>query len=82
MKILLSILISAAMFANEVQMNASNVSDAGMIAPQEQQTVQNEEDGITVKDVAVAVATPVVIAGAVVAAIVTAPVWLVKKIFE
>ena len=82
MKILLSILISAAMFANEVQINESNVSDAGITAPQEQQTVQNEESGITAKDVAVAVATPVVIAGAVVAAVVTAPVWLVKKIFE
>ncbi|MDD2780880.1 hypothetical protein [Sulfuricurvum sp.] len=82
MKILLSILISAAMFANEVQINESNVSDAGITAPQEQQTVQNEESGITAKDVVVAVATPVVVAGAVVAAVVTSPVWLVKKIFE
>ena len=64
MKILLSILISAAMFANEVQINESNVSDAGITAPQEQQTVQNEESGITAKDVVVAVATPVVVAGA------------------
>lgn len=77
MKILLSILISAAMFANEVQINESNVSDAGITAPQEQQTVQNEESGITAKDVVVAVATPVVVA-----AVVTSPVWLVKKIFE
>lgn len=82
MKILLSILISVGLFANEIQMNESNVSDAGITAPQEQQTVQNEESGITVKDVAVAVATPVVIAGAIVAAVVTSPVWLVKKIFE
>lgn len=82
MKLVLSLLISAAMFANEVQMNESNVSGTPVITSQEQQTAQSEESGITVKDVAVAVATPVVVAGAVVAAVVTAPVWLVKKIFE
>lgn len=82
MKILLSILISVVMFANEVQMNESNVSDTGMSTLQEQQTYQSEENGITVKDVAVAVATPVVVAGAIVAAVVTAPVWLIKKVFE
>lgn len=82
MKILLSILISVVMFANEVQMNESNVSDAGMSTLQEQQTYQSEESGITAKDVAVAVATPVVVAGAIVAAVVTAPVWLIKKVFE
>lgn len=82
MKILLSILISVVMFANEVQMNESNVSDAGMSTLQEQQTYQSEESGISAKDVAVAVATPVVVAGAIVAAVVTAPVWLIKKVFE
>lgn len=82
MKILLSILISVVMFANEVQMNESNVSDTGMSTLQEQQTYQSEESGITAKDVAVAVATPVVVAGAIVAAVVTAPVWLIKKVFE
>ena len=82
MKILLSILISAAMFANEVQINESNVSGAGITGPQAQQTVQNEESGITAKDVVAALGTRVVVAGAVVAAVVTSPVWLVKKIFE
>lgn len=82
MKILLSILIPVVMFANEVQMNESNVSDAGMSTLQEQQTYQSEENGISAKDVAVAVATPVVVAGAIVAAVVTAPVWLIKKVFE
>lgn len=82
MKLVLSLLISAAMLASEVQMNESNVSGTPVITSQEQQTAQSEESGITVKDVAVAVATPVVVAGAVVAAVVTAPVWLVKKIFE
>ena len=45
---------------------------------QEQPT---ESKGVTAMDVAGYVATPVFVAGAVVAAIVISPVWLAKKIF-
>lgn len=40
----------------------------------------NETSSISAKDVLVAAATPVVLAGAIVAAIVISPIWLIKKI--
>lgn len=79
MKILLSILLSIAMFANEVQINESNPE---IVTVQEQQVAQDDGNGITATDVLAVIAMPVYVAGAIVTAIVVAPIWLVKKIFE
>lgn len=50
-----------------------------------EQSIQKEQadnsEGITVKKVFIAIATPVVIVGAVVTMIVVFPIWLVKKAF-
>ncbi|ADR35279.1 hypothetical protein Sulku_2626 (plasmid) [Sulfuricurvum kujiense DSM 16994] len=52
----------------------------GNITAVHAQPHNNETSGISAKDVLVAAATPVVIAGAIVAAVVVSPIWIIKKI--
>lgn len=78
-KIILTAVLAASLLANE-----SNVVDTNVTQPTVQETTasQSESSGITTKDVAVAIGVPIFVAGAVVAAVVVSPIWLVKKVFE
>lgn len=69
-------LIASSIYAGEVDMNTSIESNKSVVQ------VSESGSSITAKDVFVAVATPVVIAGAIVTAIVISPIWLINKITE
>lgn len=82
-KIILMAVLVTSLMANETYGTDAN-NTASEIQGSQAVSVDSQSDssGITTKDVAVAIGTPIFVAGAVVAAVVVSPFWLVKKVLE
>lgn len=89
-KLMITLLIGMFLQTQQVYASQEPIETAPQVVTQND-TVSTEQsveekpavdgEGITVKNVFVAIATPVVIVGAVVTMIVVFPIWLVKKAF-
>ncbi len=89
-KLMITLLIGIFLQTQQVYASQEPVETAPQVVTQND-TVSTEQpveekpavegEGITVKKIFVAIATPVVMVGAVVAMIVISPIWLVKKAF-
>lgn len=84
-KLFFTLLLSAILLGDEAQIVESNISAMSVQIQQDQpasESNHNDNDGINVQKVIGIIATPIFVAGAIVTAVVTAPIWLTKKIFD